>query len=89
MIYDLAELSTRCEANPDQYALYINYITTVIDFYAALCAGRNMQAIIVMRTKIGFSNEFIQAILEPAEKGYNKLIKLAIIKLVKTLLIDY
>lgn len=48
-----------------------------------------MQAIIVMRTKIGFSNEFIQAILEPAEKGYNKLIKLAIIKLVKTLLIDY
>ena len=89
MIYDLVEFSARCESNADQYAPYVNYITSVIDLYAALCAGRNMQAIIAMRTKIGFTNEFIQVILDPAETGYNKRIKIAIIKLVKTLLIDY
>jgi hypothetical protein len=34
----------------------MKYIAAVIDFYSALCAGRNFAAINAMREKLGFTN---------------------------------
>ena len=59
-----------------------------MDFYGSLCAGRNMQAITAVREKIGFTNDFIRSILE-SDLNYHKDFKDAVLRLVKTLIIDY
>jgi hypothetical protein len=70
---------------------YILYIAAVIDFYSALCAGRNYGAVSAIREKIGFSNTLIRAIFAPQDPDvhYHYLLKDALFRLCKTLIIDF
>lgn len=91
IIFDLAEMSEWCAEDQETWLPYIRYIAAVIDFYAVICAGRNFQAITAMREKLGFTNTFIKAILAPTSQDQKQhlVIKDAIFKLCKTLIIDY
>lgn len=63
IIFDLSEMTKACSEDRQSWLPYMRYIAAVLDFYGALCAGRNFQAVTAMREKIGLTNTFISTIL--------------------------
>ena len=59
IIFNIDELTLKYDDIPKQVGPYFDYIAHVIQLYAAICAGRNREAITQLRTRIGASDTFL------------------------------
>ena len=54
IVFDLADLSRRASDN-QLLCGYIRYLSAVCDMYAAICCGRNKEAVTAIRERVGVS----------------------------------
>jgi hypothetical protein len=60
-VYDLNDMTKNITKFPDLH-VYYEYIAAVVNLYAILCADRNIDAVRIMRERIGISNHFLLAV---------------------------
>lgn len=53
VVFNLDDLTLKHDDNPAQIGPYFEYIAAVIQMYAAICGGRNREAITFLRQRIG------------------------------------
>jgi hypothetical protein len=59
IIFNIDELTLKFEDIPKHIGPYFDYISAIMMLYAAICGGRNREAINFVRQRIGASDTFL------------------------------
>jgi hypothetical protein len=91
IIFDVAQVSAKFHDNQKTISMYFEYINSVVNLYAYVCGGRNMEACNLVRDRVGCSTRLLLMLCSSDQKEEVKIlsaIKASFITLVRVLVLE-